>query len=117
MIKKEPLVFINHINDEIDKILESVKGITKEKFIENSLLRDASVRRIEIIGEAVKNIPVSFRKKHPSIEWQGISGIRDKLIHHYFGVDYNIVWGVIEKDIPKLKEEIDKILSSEKAGV
>ena len=100
MNEKDPLVFIRHINDEIDKILGSTRGVSKEKFMENSLLRDASVRRMEIIGEAVKNIPASFRKKYPKIEWQGISGIRDKLIHHYFGVDFNVVWGVIEKDIP-----------------
>jgi uncharacterized protein with HEPN domain len=112
-MKKEPIVFIKHINDEINKILESVKGITKEKFIENELLRDASVRRIEIIGEAVKNIPDSFRRKYPKIEWQGISGIRDKLIHYYFGVDFNVVWRVIEKDIPKLKLEINSLLKKE----
>ncbi len=113
-MKKEPMVFINHINDEIDKILESVNGLTKEKFIGDSLLKDASVRRIEVIGEAVKNIPASFRKKYPNIEWQGISGIRDKLIHHYFGVDFNVVWEVIKKDIPKLKQEIESLLKKEK---
>jgi uncharacterized protein with HEPN domain len=113
-MKKEPMVFINHINDEINKILESTNGMTKERFIKNSLLKDASARRIEVIGEAAKNIPASFRKKYPSIEWQGISGIRDKLIHHYFGVDFNIVWEVIEKDIPKLKQEIENLLKKEK---
>jgi len=68
------------------------------------------MRRIEIIGEAIKNLPVDFRGRHPEIPWNDLARMRDKLMHHYFGVDLNIVWKVIKEDIPKLEVDIQKIL-------
>ena len=74
------------------------------------LIQDAVIRRLEIIGEAVKNIPFSFRKEYPKIPWKKISGLRDILIHEYFGVDMRLVWRITKKDMPEFKKRISDIL-------
>ena len=72
------------------------------------------IRKIEVIGEAVKNIPTTFRNKYPNTPWKGIAGMRDKLIHHYFEVDLNRVWIAVTEEIPALKKQIQEILEKEK---
>ena len=109
MIEHEDLPYINHILDAIKDIEESLKGITKNQFIKNKDVREANIRRIEIIGEAVKNISKSLKDKHQEIKWKEIAGTRDKMIHHYFGVDLNIVWDIIKINLPDLKNKILKI--------
>jgi len=74
------------------------------------LIQDAVIRRLEIIGEAVKNIPFSFRKEYPKIPWKKISGLRDILIHEYFGVDMRLVWRITKKDMPEFKKRISDII-------
>jgi len=109
MTEKDDLVFINHILESINAIENFSKNTPKEELISNRLKQSAIVREIEIIGEAVKNISKSLKNKHREIEWQDIAGTRDKMIHHYFGVDLNIIFGIIKKDIPILKKQIKKI--------
>ncbi|MEK6906177.1 MAG: DUF86 domain-containing protein [Nanoarchaeota archaeon] len=111
---KEPIVFIEHILKNIESIESSLKHIQMEVFLKNTDLSDAIIRRLEIISEATKNIPLSFRKKYSYVEWQKIAGLRDKLIHHYFGVDLESIWKVVKDDLPKLKENIKKIIKQEK---
>lgn len=98
-------------------ILKSIESI--EKFIENndyeSLKNDdlrlsAILRKLEIIGEAAKNIPENIKQKYPNITWKDISGMRDRLIHFYFGVKFDLIWETIKKDLPFLKEQIKIIL-------
>ena len=110
-MKKDVFVFIEHILENINDIERFSQGLTKEKLKKNKLKQKAIVRSLEIIGEAVKNIPTSFREKHPSIEWTKIAGLRDKLIHHYFGVDFNTIWDVIKYDLPELKKKVKGILT------
>ncbi len=83
-----------------------------EDFIKNDMVVDAVIRNLEIIGEAVKNIPPEVRSKYPEIPWKQIAGFRDVVIHHYFGVDLNIVWTVIRKHLKELKPKIKRILKN-----
>jgi uncharacterized protein with HEPN domain len=109
MSKRDDLVFIKHILDAINDIEESINGLSKQEFIDDKDIKDATIRRIEIIGEAVKNISPNTKNKYPGIEWKQIAGTRDKMIHHYFSVDLDITWGIIKKDIPELRNQILKI--------
>ena len=109
-MKKKPEIFLKHILDNINLIENSTKNLSREKFKLDRDIIDANVRRVEIIGEAVKNLPQEFKNKYPNLPWRDISGARDKIIHQYFGVNLNIVWDIFREDLPKLKRQITKIL-------
>ena len=108
-MKRDTNLFIQDILDNIKDIESFSKGLTKEKFENNKLKQNAVIRSLEIIGEAAKNIPDSFREKHSEIPFRKIAGFRDILSHAYFGVSMDRVWNIIEKDLPDLKKEIEKI--------
>ena len=106
---KNDLAFIEHILDSINAIEKFSKDMNKKELISNRLKQSAIIREIEIIGEAVRNISKNLKNKHPEIEWKEIVGTRDKMIHHYFGVDLNIIWNIIKNNLPDLKNKILKI--------
>jgi len=109
MTERDDFVFIGHILESIEAIEKFSENLDEEELHLNRLKQSAIVREIEIIGEASKNISKEFKEKHNKIEWKKIAGTRDKLIHHYFGVDLGAVWRVIEDKIPELKTQILKI--------
>ena len=111
------IIYILHIRDCILQIEKYSRQITKAKFLKSEEKQDAILRRLEIIGEAVKNIKLSFRNKYKQIEWRKIAGLRDILIHEYFGVDTKQVWEIIKVDIPKLKIQINSIIEDNKQAV
>jgi len=106
--------YLEHILEECNFLIEKSKNLNYEKFIKDPVIMKAFVRSLEIIGEAIKKIPGNFKKKYKSIPWKEIAGMRDKLIHEYFGVNYKIVWETVIKEIPKLKKNIEEILTKEK---
>jgi len=112
MNKKDHLIFLKHILESIRSIESFSKGLSKGKFENDRLKRSAILRELEIIGEAAKNIPPSFKNKHPEVPWKEIIGTRDIIIHHYFGVDLDIVWNIINKNLPDLKKKIENILKN-----
>jgi uncharacterized protein with HEPN domain len=105
--------FLRHILDETNYIMTSSVDLDKTRFVQDETLKRAYVRSIEVIGEAVKQLPDGVRQKHDAIEWRAIAGMRDRLIHNYFGVDYDIVWDVVINKIPTLDAEIRLILQQE----
>jgi len=98
--------YIKDILEAIDRIDSYTTNLTFDDFSESRLYQDAIVRNLEIIGEAVKRLPKKIIEKYPEIEWKKIAGLRDILIHAYFGIDTEIVWDVIENKIPELKDQI-----------
>lgn len=108
MSQHDDLPYLKHILDAINDIESSI-GKSKKDFLKDKELRDATVRRLEIIGEAAKNISPALKNKYPFVEWKKIAGTRDIVIHAYFRVDLNVVWSIVKKDIPKLKIQIQKI--------
>jgi len=109
-MKKNPSTFIVHIIDSINLIEEYLLDKTKDDFQESLPLQDMTMRRLEIIDEAIKNLPQEFKNDYPDIPWKRISGLRDKLIHEYFGVDLELTWNILVRDLPELKIKIQKIL-------
>ena len=96
--------------DEIDFILSRISGTDFESFVRDETLKRAFVRSIEIIGEASKKLPEDIKAMHPDIEWRKVSGMRDRLIHDYFGVDYTIVWDVAANKLPDLRIKLHTLL-------
>lgn len=105
-MKKDVKIFLEHILESINLIEEYVKDKDKSEFLESTQLQDSVIRRVEIIREAIKNIPDEVKEAHSIIPWKKIIGMRDILIHQYFGVDLNLTWKLIEEDIPELKKQI-----------
>jgi len=105
---KNDLTYIEHINECIDKIKRFTSQLTQENFNSNELVQDAVIRNIEIIGEAAKQISYQFREQYTDIPWKEITGMRDKLIHNYMGVDTEIVWNTVRTDIPILEKLFQK---------
>ena len=111
---KHNKVYLKHILDEVDFIINEIKDLSYDSFVESELYTRAFSRSIEIIGEAVKNLSQDFREEHSDIEWKKISGMRDKIIHHYFNVDYDLIWDVIKNKLPAIRVKIQKVLEAEK---
>ena len=103
-----------HILEAIEEIENYISGVNFDAFLQNSMMRFASVKQIEIIGEAANNISEEVKNKFTEIQWRQITGLRHILVHEYFGVDNRLIWQIVIDDIPKLKVKIQEVLTSVK---
>jgi len=108
----EPRDYLRHILVEADYLIGQCGSLTFDQFVANETLRRAFVRSLEIIGEAAKKVPDDFRAQYPAVEWRAMAGMRDRLIHDYFGVDYQLVWDVVQQRIPAMRNHVSSILEA-----
>ena len=107
---RSDVVYLQHILDATARIEEYLQGVSEAEFHGRNLIQDGVIRQIEIIGEATKQLSKELREKDAHIPWGDIAGMRDKLTHHYFGVDMEEVWLTTQEDIPVLKREVERII-------
>ncbi len=103
-------VYLQHILESIQIVERYIDGVSKDEFLQSLEKQDAIIRRIEIMGEAVKNLPRELRNQHPEVPWVTIAGTRDVLIHQYFDVDLEMTWEIVQINLPELKRQIRIIL-------
>lgn len=111
-MQRDDSVYLKHIRDAILKIEGYTQKVSASSFKKDTLIQDAVIRQVEIIGEATKRLSDRIRSNNIDVPWDDIAGMRDKLIHDYFGVDIEKVWLTIRNDIPILKKQIRRILKS-----
>jgi uncharacterized protein with HEPN domain len=107
------LEYLRHVLDEATYLIDQTETLTKEEFMRDETLKRAFVRSLEIIGEATKKVSVELRQKHGHIDWRGMAGMRDRLVHDYFGIDYDIVWDVVINKVPLLHYQVQQIIQEE----
>lgn len=114
MSKSDEIEFIKHIFIEINYIQTTIENLEEEVFYNDETLKRAITRSLEIIGEATKNLSVDFRFKYNSVPWSYMAKLRDKIIHHYQGVDYETIWNIVIQEIPELHFQIEQIIKEHK---
>jgi len=110
MSERDPCLFLNDMLEAISRIEEYTEGYDFEDFINDRKTVDAVLRNLEIIGEASRYVPDEIRSTYPNVPWRRVVGLRNVVIHHYFGVDLGIVWTIIRLQLPELKESVEKII-------
>jgi len=105
--------FLSDIQEAVRRVTTYTAGMTYEAFLADTRTQDAVVRNLEIIGEATKNLSSELRAQHPDMPWKGMAGVRDRLIHQYFGVNLDVVWHIVTTELPDVASRIDEMIRSE----
>lgn len=106
---KDDKVYLQHVRDAIDRILKYT-AVGKQQFLKDEMMQDAVIRNIGIVGEAVRHLSPAVTNLHPEIPWKQITAMRNKMIHDYFGVRLDLVWDVVERDLPGFRKQVEEIL-------
>lgn len=109
-MNKDISIFLKHILESIELLEKYMEGVTEEQFLHSSEKQDLAIRRLEVIGEAVRNIPEEYRNQHTNIAWNKAMATRNILIHHYFGINLKTVWDTVTISIPEFKKHIEALL-------
>ena len=109
-MSKDYKVYFLHIFDSIENIERFTKGKDKKKFFASKLVQDAVIRNLEIIGEAANRLPDEFKEKYRQVEWHKIVGLRHRIVHDYFGIDLEIIWQILHKDLPQFRDALSQII-------
>lgn len=116
-MKRDYKLFVKDIIQAMESIERFVGDMNIDELMQEDMASSAVIRKFEIIGEATKHIPDEMKKKYPQVPWQGMAGMRDRLIHAYFGIDYDLVWNAIKVEIPKAMQGLKNMLAKlEKEG-
>lgn len=107
--------FLSDIQEGIRRVTAYTAAMTYEAFLEDIKTQDAVIRNLEIIGEATKGLSAELRAKYAELPWKGMAGVRDRLIHHYFGVNLDIVWGIASDELPQVASQIQEVLEKEQS--
>ncbi|ACX72263.1 protein of unknown function DUF86 [Methanocaldococcus vulcanius M7] len=110
MSKKDVRAFLYDILENMKDIIDFTKDMDYDEFLKDKKTQKAVIRSLEVIGEAVKNLPEDFINKYPQVPWKGMARLRDKLIHHYFGINYEIIWDIVINKVPNDIKEFEKII-------
>lgn len=111
-MSKDPAIFLKHILESIEHIENYMKDLSEDNFLNSDEKQDSVIRRLEILGEAIKNLSEEFRQQHPEIEWNKAMATRNILIHNYFGIDLKIIWDTVTQDLPIFKKKIESLLNN-----
>ena len=106
MSKRDPQILVGDVRLAISKIERYIVGLSHDQFLADDLRKDAVARNLEIIGEAVRQLPDEFKQSHAHVPWAQIAGLRNRIVHDYFGLDWEIIWHVVEHELPELKTQL-----------
>ena len=104
-------ILLEHILEAINEIQNFIHGVDDKRFYNDTLIQSAVIRQLEVIGEATKSLSKEFTQQYADIPWGDLAGLRDKLIHNYFGIELSIVWDAVKNDLPKLQHQLKDLLT------
>ena len=109
MSKRDPLILVEDVRTSINKIERYIAGLDHDQFLADDLRKDAVARNLEIIGEAVRNLPDDFKQAHADVPWPQIAGLRNRIVHDYFGLDWEIIWHVVQNELSEWKARLPTV--------
>ncbi len=110
MSKRPDRLWLEDIHQAVERIEQYIAGLSWQDFLQDTKTQDAVIRNLEVIGEAVKQLSPNVREAYPEVPWRAMAGLRDRLIHHYFGLNLEILWHVVTQELPMIKQQIRRIL-------